>query len=245
MALDQQQFRTEFRSNIPANYNGVRHGLIALSIGIAAIVIFVNLISTPLRWFEVAIVPLTILGWNFGEWWAHLYILHRPHKNKILRALYKRHTLAHHQFFTHDSAIIENKNDLIIVFFPVYALPAILLLSSPVAFLLWLVVSLNTALLLMTTVAFMYILFEVMHLCSHVPDNAVIRNFPLINTMRRHHIAHHNHQLMMDKNMTFTLPVADWLMGTCDIKRGLIGTIFNGYSEKHLVQEDHRARKDS
>lgn len=244
MALNQQQFREEFRSDIPASYNGVRHGVIALSIGLVAIVVCLSLLSAPLRWFEWAIVPLVVVAWNFGEWWMHLHILHKPHKNKVLRALYKRHTMAHHQFFTHDSAIIESTNDLSIVFFPVYALPAILLMSSPVAIVLWVVLSANAALVFMATVAFMYILFEVMHLCSHVPDNAFVRNFPVINTMRRHHIAHHNQRLMMDKNMTFTLPVADWLMGTCDVKRGLIGTIFNGYSEKYLIDEARPAKKD-
>ena len=34
--------------------------------------------------------------------------------------------------------------------------------------------------------------------------------------------------------MTFTLPVAGWLMGTTDVERGLLGTIFNGYSETHV-----------
>ena len=34
--------------------------------------------------------------------------------------------------------------------------------------------------------------------------------------------------------MNLTFPVADWLFGTSDLDRGLIGHIFNGYSTKHL-----------
>jgi hypothetical protein len=39
---------------------------------------------------------------------------------------------------------------------------------------------------------------------------------------------------MMTHNMNFTLPLADWLFNTSDLDRGLIGTIFNGMSEKYV-----------
>ena len=38
----------------------------------------------------------------------------------------------------------------------------------------------------------------------------------------------------MHKNMNLTFPLADWIMGTSDLKRGLIGTLFNGFSEEHV-----------
>jgi hypothetical protein len=34
---------------------------------------------------------------------------------------------------------------------------------------------------------------------------------------------------MMERNMNLTFPVMDWLMGTSDLDRGLIGHLFNGY----------------
>jgi hypothetical protein len=42
---------------------------------------------------------------------------------------------------------------------------------------------------------------------------------------------------MMTHNMNLTFPIADWLMGTSDLDRGLVGTIFNGYSEDHIKPE--------
>jgi hypothetical protein len=42
---------------------------------------------------------------------------------------------------------------------------------------------------------------------------------------------------MMDRNMNLTFPIADWLMGTSDLNRGLFGHIFNGYSEAHIKPE--------
>ena len=37
--------------------------------------------------------------------------------------------------------------------------------------------------------------------------------------------------------MNLTFPVADWLFGTSDLERGLLGHVFNGYSDKHLKKD--------
>ena len=41
----------------------------------------------------------------------------------------------------------------------------------------------------------------------------------------------------MSHNMNLTFPMADWLMNTSDVKRSLLGTLLNGYSEKHIPPE--------
>jgi hypothetical protein len=61
-----------------------------------------------------------------------------------------------------------------------------------------------------------------------------VRFCPLVNTLRRHHTAHHNNRLMMEVNMNLTFPIADWLLGTSDLDRSLLGHLFNGYSTRHL-----------
>jgi hypothetical protein len=68
-----------------------------------------------------------------------------------------------------------------------------------------------------------------MHFCCHVDENAFVRHCPFVNTLRRHHTAHHNARLMMEVNMNLTFPIADWLFGTSDLNRGLVGTLLNGY----------------
>lgn len=244
MAADKTEaFRQTFRDGIPKDYSGVRHGLTALAIGLLALFGLLLLVRTPVTWIDVAVIPVTAVAWNFVEWIVHTHVLHRPGKGKIARMLYQRHTHTHHQFFTHDHASFEGSRDLSIVFFPVFALPITLLLATPAALLAWLIVSLNAALILLATVAAMYILFEVMHFCAHVPENAFVRHCPLINTMRRHHIAHHNHRLMMTTNMTFTFPLADWIMGTSDVDRGFWGMTFNGLSTKHVKPINARSHE--
>ena len=73
-----------------------------------------------------------------------------------------------------------------------------------------------------------------MHFCCHVGDNRFLRNMPFVNTLRRHHAAHHHLEIMTKLNMNLTFPIADWLFNTSDLKRGLLGHLFNGYSEKYL-----------
>ena len=40
--------------------------------------------------------------------------------------------------------------------------------------------------------------------------------------------------IMMHKNMNLSFPLFDWAMGTSDVKRSLLGTLFNGYDETHI-----------
>ena len=60
---------------------------------------------------------------------------------------------------------------------------------------------------------------------------------PFVNTIRRHHTAHHNMGIMMHVNMNLTFPIADWAMSTSDLNRGLLGHLFNGYDEQHVKPE--------
>ena len=60
---------------------------------------------------------------------------------------------------------------------------------------------------------------------------------PFVNTIRRHHTAHHNMGIMMKYNMNLTFPIADWFMDTTDLRRGLLGHLFNGYSEEYVKEE--------
>jgi hypothetical protein len=82
-----------------------------------------------------------------------------------------------------------------------------------------------------------YLNYETFHYCCHVHDNWFVRNVPFINTIRRHHTAHHNLGIMMKFNMNLTYPIADWFMGTSDLRRGLVGHLFNGYSERYVKEE--------
>jgi hypothetical protein len=42
---------------------------------------------------------------------------------------------------------------------------------------------------------------------------------------------------MMRYNMNLTFPIADWVLGTSDVKRSFLGTLLNGYSEVYVKEE--------
>ena len=108
-----------------------------------------------------------------------------------------------------------------IVLFPPYALLVFMLLTLPPALILGFVWSANAGYILMMLTPIYYLNYETFHLCCHVHDNWFVRNCPLVNTIRRHHAAHHSQPIMMERNMNLTYPVADWYMGTSDLDRGL------------------------
>ena len=109
-----------------------------------------------------------------------------------------------------------------------------ILMSLPSGLLLAWLVSLNVGMLMMCTTTGIYLVNEFMHFCCHLDENRFGRHCPFVNTLRRHHTAHYNGHLMIEANMNLTFPVADWLFGTSDLDRSLMGHILNGYSTKHL-----------
>lgn len=116
-------------------------------------------------------------------------------------------------------------------------------MSIPPAIVAGLVISANTGWLLITTTTSMYLIYEFMHFCCHVEENAFVRNMPFVNTIRRHHTAHHNQSIMMERNMNLTFPVMDYVFGTSDLNRGLLGHVFNGYSTRYVKTDMRRTAR--
>ena len=237
MITDKQKaYRKEYRTRIAGWYNGPIHVLMIYTIGLVSMWIYIQHIEN-VQWWEWLTVPVFLLVCNIFEWYLHLKVMHRPQKIKALKAIYKRHTLQHHQFFTDSEMRFRDQKDWRVTFFPPYALVVFILLSIPGAILLHFLVTPNVGWLFMCSTTSIYLIYEFMHFCCHVDENWFVRNVPLVNTIRRHHTAHHNSRLMMEKNMNLTFPVADWMFGTSDLNRGLLGHLFNGYSEKHLKKD--------
>ena len=124
-------------------------------------------------------------------------------------------------------------HDWRVTFFPPYALIVFTLMSIPGVIVLTWLFSANSGWLFIFTTTSMYLIYETMHFCCHVGDNFFLRNMPFVNTLRRHHAAHHDQGVMTKINMNLTFPIADWLFKTSDLKRGLFGHLFNGYNEKY------------
>ncbi len=231
MSKRQAAFRADYRQRIAPLYSGPLHVFLIYAIGLSGIWYFAQQIHGA-TWTDFLIVPLAFLGANIFEWWIHRYVMHRPRKGFM--GIYKRHTLAHHQFFTDQEWTIDDTRDYRITFFPPYALVAFMTMTIVPAYVASLIWSANAAWLLMCTTAGIYLNYEFFHLCCHLKEGWFVRTMPFINTIRRHHVAHHNTAIMMEKNFNLTYPIADWLFGTSDLDRGVLGHVFNGYSTAHV-----------
>ncbi len=242
MGERQAKFRSDFRERIAEWYNGWAHVAVIYAIGLGGLYYFISNIHSP-QWWEFLIVPIVALVANIFEWFLHTHVMHRPWRNRLLRAIYDRHTLAHHQFFTDQEMTVDGEKDFRVTFFPPYALVVFMLMTIPAALVLGYLVSPNVGWLTMCTTTGMYILYEAFHYSCHVRDNWFVRNCPFVNTIRRHHEAHHNQSIMMEKNMNLTFPVADWLFGTSDLDRGLLGHLFNGYDTRYVKQNLRKTSK--
>ena len=238
----QRKYRETYRSRITGWYNGWLHVAIIYAIGFSAVFIYVESLQ-DVQWHEWLIVPIVLLGANFFEWFLHSYVMHRPWKNRALRAIYDRHTLMHHQFFTDREMRFASAQDFRVTFFPPYALATFLCMSIPAALAAGWLFTPNVGWLVMLSTTTMYLLYEFMHACCHVDENRFVRNMPFVNTVRRHHTAHHNQSLMMERNMNLTFPVMDWLFGTSDLNRGLLGHLFNGYDTRFVKTDMRRTSR--
>ena len=232
MTARQRKFRDSYKSEISPFYSGVSHVGVMYLAGISLIWYCISQLQGA-TWAWLMVIPVAIAG-NLVEWAMHKYVMHRLIDVFALRAIYDRHTRQHHQYFTDTEYTIESVREFRIVFFPWRVLSV---LGSSGALLGWLagaVLGSNAGYILFMTMIGHYLVYETFHFCCHIKENAFVRNMPLVNTIRRHHAAHHNLGIMMHKNMNLTFPFADWLMGTSDVKRGLLGTLFNGFNERYL-----------
>lgn len=242
MSRRQAAFRDDFRGLIAPAYVGWMHVAVIAVLGGAAIWYCARQISAPV-WYEWLVIPLAFCVSNVFEWWLHRYVMHRPVKG--LMGIYKRHTLAHHEFFTDVEPTFDSSRDFRIVFFPPYALVAFMLISLVPAFLLGLAGLPNAGWLLMITNVGLYLNYELFHFCCHVKKDSMVRHIPLVNSIRRHHIAHHNPAIMMERNFNLTYPIADWFFGTSDLHCGLLKHVFNGYDASAVRRDLKRVRKPS
>lgn len=235
MTERQRQFRENYQSNINPTYNGLLHVCVLYGVGITAIYYCAqHLIGAGWEWLLV--IPVFLAG-NFVEWGMHRFVMHRRVNVWGLRSIYERHTREHHQYFTDLEPEFDTTREFRIVFFPLRVLVTLGIGGTTLGFIAAWLIDANAGYIVFMTMVGQYLCYETFHYCCHCHENWFVRNMPFINTIRRHHRAHHNPGIMMKYNMNLTFPIADWFLGSSDLRRGLIGTLFNGYNEKYVKEE--------
>ena len=235
MTERQRKFREQYKAAISRWYSGLVHIGVMYAAGIAGVWYCVSQLQGA-RWEWLLLIPV-LIGGNFVEWSMHKFVMHRLIDVFALRAIYDRHTRQHHQYFTDNDATIDSIREFRIVFFPWRVLVVLAVFGLLFGWIASVLINANAGYIVFIGMIGHYMVYETFHFCCHVRDNWFVRNFPFINTIRRHHTAHHNMGIMMHVNMNLTFPIADWFLNTSDLKRGLFGHLFNGYSDAHIKPE--------
>jgi hypothetical protein len=235
MTERQRRFREQYQAAISRYYSGLVHIGVMYGAGIAGVWYCVSQLQNA-RWEWLLLIPV-LIGGNFVEWGMHKFVMHRLIDVFALRAIYDRHTRQHHQYFTDNDATIDSIREFRIVFFPWRVLIVLVVFGLLFGWIASVLINPNAGYIVFIGMIGHYMVYETFHFCCHVRDNWFVRHFPLINTIRRHHTAHHNMGIMMHVNMNLTFPIADWFLNTSDLKRGLLGHLFNGYSDAHVKPE--------
>ncbi|MBC8105808.1 MAG: fatty acid hydroxylase family protein [Anaerolineae bacterium] len=231
----QRRFREQYQAAISRYYSGLVHIGVMYAAGIAGVWYCLSQLQNA-RWEWLLLIPV-LIGGNFVEWGMHKFVMHRLIDVFALRAIYDRHTRQHHQYFTDNDATIDTIREFRIVFFPWRVLIVLAVFGVLFGWIASVLINPNAGYIVFIGMIGHYMVYETFHFCCHVRDNWFVRNFPLINTIRRHHTAHHNMGIMMHVNMNLTFPIADWFLNTSDLRRGLVGHLFNGYNDAHVKPE--------
>jgi sterol desaturase/sphingolipid hydroxylase (fatty acid hydroxylase superfamily) len=207
------QARTAFRSqHIPENYSGPRHLATTVTVSLAVAVLCGLMLEAvrPLEWLTI---PLTFLYANLSEYLGHRGPMHR--KTRFLGAVFERHTVWHHSFFTDEAPSYDSSPDFKAVLFPPILLVFFIgFFAVPVGAILYFLISPNVCFLFVLTAVLYFLNYELLHFAYHMDPQSVIGRLPLVGKLRRHHLRHHRRSLMTSCNFNITYPICDYLFGT-------------------------------
>ena len=208
-----EQARNAFRERrIGPHYSGPIHLATTISISVlVALASAAQLDSVqPLEWLTI---PLTFLYANLSEYLGHRGPMH--HKTRFLGAVFRRHSIEHHSFFTDKAATFDSSQDYKAVLFPPILLVFFIVgFAIPVGALLYWLLSANVGFLFILTAVLYFLNYELLHFAYHADPASWIGRLPFMSQLRQHHINHHNRQLMTRYNFNIAYPICDLLFGT-------------------------------
>ena len=220
-------FRQAYVDETPSWYRGEMHlgFTLVFTIGVIAYCA-ANLADTHWQEWVLVVVPMFLFG-NWAEWAGHRYLLHSP--KSWIKPAYKRHVATHHQFFSHRTLQYQGQKEWRALLFPPFAPVLFVLAALPPSLLIAGFWSANAGYIAMLTMAAYFLMYEGLHTLSHL-DHPLLDRIPLVNTVRRMHVLHHNPDFMHTRNFNLTFPICDALFGTSDLNKGVLATLFNGMS---------------
>ncbi len=207
------QSRAAFRERcIGPRYSGPLH--LATTVSVSLLVALASALMlenvTSVQWLTI---PLTFLYANLAEYLGHRGPMH--HKTRFLGAVFQRHSVEHHSFFTDTATSFDTSQDYKAVLFPpVLMIFFIVGFALPIGALLYFLIAPNVCFLFILTAVLYFLNYELLHFAYHSRPDSWLRQLPFMDRLRQHHITHHNRRLMTRYNFNITYPICDRIFGT-------------------------------
>jgi len=196
---------------VPHWYSGWSH--LAVLTGASLIGIFLLAFQVQdVELWQLWMVPAAFMISNIVEYVVHRYPMHRV--TPLGKDIYKKHAAIHHRYFTHDDMVMGDGRDMAeILTLPrhVFELLFVIVIPFIIFFALF---SWNLGMIFGVTALSYYLVFEWVHLASHMPKDHWLPSLPVIRSLCEHHRIHHNTRLMREHNFNIVFPVIDWVLGT-------------------------------
>lgn len=194
-------------------YSGVLHYLFNGIILFGSTTFFFYQI-TDLKPIELLAIPVLLIVGNLSVYLIHRYPLHRKYIG-IKDLTYGQHTLVHHRFYTNEHYQVTQGEESHSFLFP----PIVVLIFCAVFLpIFYLILSLflphNLLFLTLGMMSSYFILYEIVHYASHLPEDHWALNLGYFRRMRQHHLDHHDPRMMDKKNFNIVFPLFDHVFGT-------------------------------
>lgn len=208
-----EEFREYYRTKvIPSYYNGFGHVIFNAGLLLSSSIYSLYLIESLSFVWIVSLAFLMLIIGNLVVFLVHKYPLHK--RLAFIPYAYKAHTIWHHAFFTHQKETFQNSRDLHVVFFPPVVVASFcLFLILPLHFILPQIMDPNKAYFIIFMTSLYFILYEIVHFASHLPEGHWALKLPHFAKMRKHHLHHHNPALMSKYNFNIVFPLFDKIFG--------------------------------
>ena len=211
-------YRARYRAEkIGRRYSGWAHFAFTNISSLAVIGFAVAHVDHP-SWKELLVIPISFFISNAVEYLGHRGPMHRRRRGLFI--VFRRHTLEHHHFFTHELMSYEGSRDFKVVLFPPVMLLFFLSLATPIGLVLFVLISANAGWLFVAVAIGYYLSYEWLHFAYHLPESSRLGQVTALKALRAHHQAHHNPELMGRWNFNITFPICDRLFRTCYRKEG-------------------------
>lgn len=214
MSYQIEQYRQYYREQvIPRRYSGPLHLTFTMtSLSVTAIFLF-SRVQNP-QWHELLLIPAMLLLGELVVFGIHKFPLHRPLRF-VAPWTFKIHALQHHRFFTDACVTWRDTRDFHIMLFPPFAIVGYIVIGAPLLFgLFYLLLGMNAAYIAAAMGAVYFFLYEVVHFCSHLPEDHWVMHIGWMRYQREFHRLHHDARYMASHNFGVVYPLWDFVFRT-------------------------------